>query len=105
MVGDKRPREEEAHDQNSNQPPASRSSATPQVQSQVQVVPMAGQMNGSYGVPGMAAGMAGQMMGGSMGMGMGYDALYIGDLQWVRLSSRLVSFACCSKPDLLVDNG
>lgn len=105
MVGDKRPREEEAHDQNSNQPPASRSSATPQVQSQVQVVPMAGQMNGNYGVAGMGVGvgMGGQMMGG--GMGVGYDALYIGDLQWVCLSSRLVSFACCSKPGLLVDNG
>lgn len=64
---------------------------------------MAGQMNGSYGVPGMAVGVASQMMGSSMGMG--YDALYIGDLQWVRLSSRLVSFACCSKPELLVDNG
>ncbi|KAF9468197.1 hypothetical protein BDZ94DRAFT_1280055 [Collybia nuda] len=83
MVGDKRPREEEAHDQNSNQPPASRSSATSQVQSSPsQVVPMVGQMNGNFGTAGMAAGMANQMMSGSMGMGMGYDALYIGDLQW-----------------------
>jgi hypothetical protein len=100
MVGDKRPREEETLDQNSNQPPASRSSATPQAQSQVQTVPM----NGSYAAPNMAVGMAGQMMGGGMGMGMGYDALYIGDLQWVRLSSRLASCANCSKTDLLVDD-
>jgi hypothetical protein len=42
--------------------------------------------------------MGGQVMNDGMaGMGMGYDALYIGDLQWVRLFCRLASCAYCSE--------
>jgi len=64
--GDKRPREEDAADQNMNQAPASRNSNNG---------PGSGQMNGNFG--GMAMSMGGQGTSGGMG-----DALYIGDLQW-----------------------
>lgn len=74
-TGDKRPREDESTDQNPNQPPAARPSPTPQAS--------ASQMNGNYGSAAAA------MQGVNGGMGVGYDALYIGDLQWVCLSCRL----------------
>ena|ERR1700722_6719325 len=37
---------------------------------------------------------------GSTGNNGGYDALYIGDLQWVRWSRRLVFYSCLSKEGL-----
>ena len=100
MVGDKRPREDDAEDQNPNQPPppASRpNAAQPQLQAQnPAAMPSANQMN-SGGQAAMGA-MGSQTMNGSMGgTGIGYDALYIGDLQWVRLSRRLVFCAYCSE--------
>jgi len=94
-VGDKRLRDDD-HDR--NPAPASRQSASGG-HAQQQDIPVQGvsqnQMASSnYGGGGAMAvnqqAMAGQMMNGG-GMGMGYDALYIGDLQWVRLSCRLVS--------------
>ena len=99
MVGDKRPREDDAEDQNPNHPPpASRpNAAQPHLQPQAQIqnpaaMPTTNQMNlGGHAAMGA---MGSQTMNGSMGgTGMVYDALYIGDLQWVRLSCRLVSCA------------
>src|ERR1700733_7360138 len=91
MVGDKRPREDEAEDQSPNQPPppASRPNPAQPQQPQTQIanpaaMPAANQQN-TY---------SGRMLNGSMGA---YDALYIGDLQWVRLSCRLVSCAYLSE--------
>jgi hypothetical protein len=97
MVGDKRPREDDADDQNPNQPPpASRpNAAQPQPQAQLQnpaAMPTVNQMNNFGGQVGMGA-MGSQSMNGGVGGTVGYDALYIGDLQWVRLSCRLASCA------------
>lgn len=97
-VGDKRPRDEDMSEPNPNQPPASRSNGTPQLQSG----PLSNigsnqdvKMNGNYGtaMP-MVMPAGGQMLNGAMGMG--YDALYIGDLQWVSLVTRfLVCILIC----------
>jgi len=109
MVGDKRPREDEAVDQNPNQPPASASRPNPvqpQPQSQAQmqnpsVMPMVNPNN--FGGQMAIGAMGGQMVNGGMGgMGMGYDALYIGDLQWVRLSCRLAS--CAYRSEMISRN-
>jgi hypothetical protein len=90
MVGDKRPREDEAEDQNPNQP----ASRPKMAQAQTATMQAVNQMNNFGGQMAMGA-MGGQMMNG--GMGSGYDALYIGDLQWVRLSCRLASCAYFSE--------
>ena len=79
-AGDKRPREDD-EDQEEIQAPGVRASS---VQSQQHH--LASHVNGNYGT-------GGQMNGG----GSENDALYIGDLQWVRLSRCLVRHACLSK--------
>jgi hypothetical protein len=79
-AGDKRPREDD-EDQEEIQAPGMRASS---VQSQQHH--LASHVNGNYGT-------GGQMNGG----GSENDALYIGDLQWVRLSRCLVRHACLSK--------
>lgn len=95
-VGDKRPREDDALDRAPNNAPvAPRSGADMALQEQqqnavpVQQVPAAQMGMVMNAMQGMVAGGQQQMMNG----GAGYDALYIGDLQWVRLSCRLASCA------------
>lgn len=96
MVGDKRPREDEAEGQNTDQPPPASRPNPAQPQAQIRnpaAMPTGNQMNNFGGQMAMNA-MGGQIMNGGMGaMDGGYDALYIGDLQWVRLSCRLASCA------------
>lgn len=65
-IGDKRPREDDSEQHHANQPPASRSP----------------QSSGSSGNGASYAPMMVMQTGG--GSGQGYDALYLGDLQWVR---------------------
>lgn len=86
-VGEKRPRDEEAKQEQSPSQANRPNPATQQVQSIA--------TNGSYSSNGGGTGMLPvQGMGIAQGQGvvpgqdlsaMGYDALYIGDLQWVRL--------------------
>jgi hypothetical protein len=85
-----------------NQPPPGARPNPLQSQPQTQIespsaVPTVNQIN-SFGSQMTMGAMGGQVMNDGMaGMGMGYDALYIGDLQWVRLSCRLASCAYCSE--------
>lgn len=85
MVGDKRPREDEAEGQNTDQPPPASRPNPAQPQAQIRnpaAMPTGNQMNNFGGQMAMNA-MGGQIMNGGMGaMDGGYDALYIGDLQW-----------------------
>lgn len=78
--GDKRPREDDG-DPNPTQAPAARISPT------AQGTMTGGQLNGNVGA---SIAMAPQTGAGGVGAG---DSLYIGDLQWVRLSCRLDSWA------------
>ena len=79
-TGDKRPREDDGSEQKTNGTPPS------------QNVNQLNQMNGMYAAQAIGQGAVG---------GPGYDSLYIGDLQWVRLSCRLVSCAYCPEIDCL----
>jgi hypothetical protein len=72
-TGDKRPREDDSEQQHANQPPATRS---PQVGN---FSNNGNATNGAYG----GGPMAGIQVGNPGGQNQGYDALYIGDLQWV----------------------
>lgn len=85
-VGEKRPREDESSDQ----PPATRQTPANNVPTPQNAA--MNQMNGNFNMPIGMAGMAGQMGMDMAGNGMpGFqDALYIGDLQWVRVFCRLV---------------
>lgn len=86
-AGDKRPREDD-EDQEEIQAPGMRASSVQSQQHHGQN--LASHVNGNYGT-------GGQMNGG----GAENDALYIGDLQWVRLSRCLVRHACLSKKTIL----
>jgi hypothetical protein len=79
-TGDKRPREDDGSDQKTNGTPPS------------QNVNQLNQINGMYAAQAMGQGVVGDP---------GYDSLYIGDLQWVRLSCRLASCAYCPEIDCL----
>lgn len=79
IVGDKRPRPEEVKEEQS-----------PTLQQASRVNPAVQQvsnnLNGNYNGNGNGVGM-GMVQGQGQDLSsMGYDALYIGDLQWVRLS-------------------
>lgn len=98
-VGDKRPREDDGLDRASNPPPANRTSATAHMQSipghngaSTQMSISNSNYNASTAVNQTMGGGGSQQMMNGVGGGM-YDALYIGDLQWVRLSCRLASCA------------
>ena len=54
-------------------------------------------MNGNHSGSGSANTPGGQNITGMDAHMAGLDALYIGDLQWVRLFSRLVSCLRCSE--------
>jgi hypothetical protein len=87
-TGDKRPREddEDLQDLQDTQAPSMRATSAQSQQHQSHGQNIASHVNGNYG-------SGGQMNGG----GAESDALYIGDLQWVRLSRCLVCHACFSK--------
>jgi hypothetical protein len=109
-TGEKRPRTDEEEDEPKslpaqNLPPASRPQSGQQGQVRTEGTPNG--MNGSYNAVVQNSGQVGGGVDPSM---MSYDALYIGDLQWVRLSCRLESCVYRSKPVLVflpstVDNG
>jgi len=94
-VGDKRPREDDALDRAPNNAPvAPRSGADMALDVPVQQAPAAAQMGMAVNaMQGVVAGGQQQQQMMMMNGGAGYDALYIGDLQWVRLSCRLASCA------------
>lgn len=88
-AGDKRPRpSEDDDDQQESQAPGMRAGSAPSQQHHGQS--LASHVNGNYGT-------GGQMNGG----GAENDALYIGDLQWVRLFRCLVH-ACLSKKSFCI---
>lgn len=117
LTGDKRHREDGVKDEGPSLPPASRNNNNfgnnPAVfqQQQQQQQPM---MNENF-MQSMMAGGRLQLMQNNVDQIMpGHDALYIGDLQWVRLLCRLLStctsvlkcFSCrfVLFPFVLVDN-
>jgi hypothetical protein len=85
-AGDKRPREDDDEQPETQAPGMRASSAQPQQQSHGQIAVPSHKNGGGYS--------SGEQMNG---VGMEYDALYIGDLQWVRLSSGLACYGYCSK--------
>ncbi len=89
-AGDKRPREDD-DDLQDTQAPGMRATSAQSQQHQLQGQNIATHVNGNCS-------SGGQMNGG----GAESDALYIGDLQWVRLSRCLVRHACFSKIFLFV---
>lgn len=109
-TGEKRSRSDEEEEEMKpspaqNLPQASR--AQPIQQGPVRTEGDPNGVNGSYNT---VVQNGGQMGGGMDPSMMGYDALYIGDLQWVRLSCRLESCVYHSKPVFVfppstVDNG
>lgn len=110
-TGEKRPRSDEEEEEEAKPPPAQHSSPAPHAQpiqqGQVRTEGASHGMNGNYNV---VVQNGSHMGGGTDPSMMGYDALYIGDLQWVRLSCRLESCVHHSKPIFVflsptVDNG
>jgi hypothetical protein len=97
-TGEKRPRSDEQEEE-TKPPPAQNSSQASRAQS-VQQGPVwtEGVSNGINGSYNAVAQNGGQVGGGADLSMMGYNALYIGDLQWVRLSCRLESCVYRSKP-------
>jgi len=100
-TGEKRPRSDEEEEEAKS----SLAQKSPQVfrgqsiqQGAVRTEGVSNGMNGSYNT---VVQNGSQMGGGVDPSMMGYDALYIGDLQWVRLSCRLESCVYCSKPVLM----
>ena len=111
MTGDKRNREDGVLDEGPSLPPASRSNnnnfGNNQAATQQQQQSM---INGN-----LMQSMMGQMQNNGDQSMLVHDALYIGDLQWVRLLCRLLSTCvhlsklffllfCPSTPIVLVDN-
>ena len=99
-VGDKRPREDDALERAPNNVPVAPRPGADMLQAQqqqqqsvasVQQAPAAQMGMAMNAMQGVIAG--GQQQQQMMNGGAGYDALYIGDLQWVRLSCRLASCA------------
>lgn len=89
-TGDKRPREDDHHERiaspASRQADANNTQASPQMQGGSQISNQMG--NGNFMQMGQHMGGMQLMNNGASDI-PGYDALYIGDLQWVRLSCRL----------------
>ena len=116
LTGDKRNREDGVMDEGSSLPPASRNNnnniGNNPAAFQQQQQPM---MNENF-IQSMMVGRLQQMQNNGDPSMPVHDALYIGDLQWVRLLCRLLStcvhlsklfFSCCfvlSLPLVLVDN-
>jgi len=100
-VGEKRPREEDDTSdarETVNAPAAPTVTQTVSNSSPITTVNGAASMNGtSYGVN-MGAHQG--VVGAGQGQGGGYDALYIGDLQWVCVSCRLV-LLCVYRSEML----
>jgi hypothetical protein len=95
VAGDKRPREDESHEESHSEsrppPQAPRAAQNGPSSTAVPSASIDVKMNGNYSgtgtpLPGVQQNIDAQGMAIA-----GQDALYIGDLQWVRLSSRLVS--------------
>jgi hypothetical protein len=94
-VGEKRSREDDEPEdqQRPHQPPTqTQTGITPQVKIETLPQTQSGPTNGITGHAGYGAGVGMQAMNGAGSAGGG-DALYIGDLQWVSWSCRLVSCA------------
>lgn len=82
VVGEKRQREDDEHEQQEQHASSNgtkENSQEPQAISSSMRSPNPG-TNGSYGAANAAMGLPG---GGNQSGGQGFDALYIGDLQWV----------------------
>jgi len=88
VAGDKRPREDDTPEDIAPSIAQSPQLSTPQSPIKPDVD---SKMNGH------SAGNGGQTTNGTDVTMAGHDALYVGDLQWVRLFRRLVSWACCSE--------
>lgn len=94
--GDKRPREDEGTEQQPTQSPASRPSGTGALLPAAADPPT--QSANAAGATTNYTSMGTEQLSNGMNINTGsYDALYIGDLQWVRLSRRLASCAYHSK--------
>ena len=90
-AGDKRPREDDDEQPETQAPGMRASSAQPQQSHEIAVT--SHKNGGGYSSDEQLL----QLIGGRIEN----DALYIGDLQWVRLSSGLACCGCCSKLSFL----
>lgn len=99
LTGDKRPREDGFTDEGLSPPPASRSNNNNNFGNGVTAFQQQQQhqMNGNFMQSMMAGGGLQLMQTNGVPTMPGHDALYIGDLQWVRLLCRLPSCVHLSK--------
>lgn len=93
VTGEKRQREEDGSEEQQPQQPSN--PATQEVKAENDAQPIASvDMRSANSTGGQPNGMMGMQMMNGGGQG-NYDALYIGDLQWVRLFRRLCLTMCC----------